>query len=56
MEHTADPELIHDRIGKQVELVIDGGICGMEGSTVIDLTGSEPEVLREGKGVLEGLF
>lgn len=56
MEHTSDPELIEERIGKQVDLVIDGGICGMEGSTVIDLTGPVPEVLREGKGTLEGLF
>lgn len=56
LDHTTDPELIEDRIGHQVELVIDGGIGGMEGSTVIDLTGTEPVVLREGKGVVEGLI
>lgn len=56
LEHTTDPELIHGRIGNQVELVIDGGMGGMEGSTVIDLTGSTPTVLREGKGPVEGLF
>ena len=56
LDHTADPEVIEERIGKQVELVINGGIGGMEGSTVIDLTGSEPTVLREGKGSLEGIF
>ena len=56
LEHTTDPELIEERIGKQVELVIDGGICGMEGSTVIDLTGAEPEVLREGKGPVAEIF
>lgn len=56
LEHTTDPELIEERIGHQVGLVIDGGICGMQGSTVIDLTGNVPEVLREGKGAIEGLF
>mgnify|MGYP001601164632 CR=1 FL=1 len=56
LEHTTDPELIEERIGHQVKLVIDGGICGMEGSTVIDLTGGEPVVLREGKGSVDGLF
>lgn len=56
LEYTTDPELINNRIGKQVELVIDGGVGGMEGSTVIDLTGREPTVLREGKGSLEGVI
>lgn len=56
LEHTTDPELINERIGKQVELVIDGGLGGMQGSTVIDLTGREPEVLRVGKGPVEELF
>lgn len=54
--HTTDPEVIEERIGKLVDMVVDGGICGMEGSTVIDLTGPEPQVIREGKGTLEGLF
>jgi tRNA threonylcarbamoyl adenosine modification protein (Sua5/YciO/YrdC/YwlC family) len=52
LEHTPDPELIEERIGHQVELVIDGGMGGMEGSTVIDLTGEGPVVLREGKGAV----
>lgn len=56
LEHTTDPELIEERIGKQVDLVINGGVCGLEGSTVIDLTSGNPEVLREGKGPLEGLL
>ena len=56
LEHTTDPELIEERLGKQVELVIDGGICGMEGSTVIDLTGAQPEILREGKGPVADIF
>lgn len=56
LEYTTDPELIDDRIGKQAELVIDGGVGGIQGSTVIDLTGAEPEVLREGKGPIADLF
>jgi tRNA threonylcarbamoyl adenosine modification protein (Sua5/YciO/YrdC/YwlC family) len=56
MEHATDPERIDERIGKQVDLVIDGGVCGLEGSTVIDLTGDAPMVLRQGKGAVTGLF
>jgi tRNA A37 threonylcarbamoyladenosine synthetase subunit TsaC/SUA5/YrdC len=35
---------------KQLDLVIDGGYCGAEPTTVVDLTGDEPEVRRLGKG------
>lgn len=56
LEHTTDPELIDQRIGRQVDLVIDGGNCGLEGSTVIDLTGDAPVVLRQGKGEVAGLL
>lgn len=50
LEHTTDPELIHDHIGHQVDIVIDAGVGGMEGSTVIDLSDGEPVVRREGVG------
>lgn len=53
IEYTTDPELIHEKWDHLVDLVIDGGYGGNVGSTVIDLTGSEPEVIREGKGTLE---
>ena len=56
LEHTSDPQLIEDRIGHQVELVIDGGICGLEGSTVLDVSEGEAIVIREGRGSLEGLL
>ena len=36
-----------------LELVLDGGACGLEMSTVIDMTGDTPEVIREGKGSLQ---
>lgn len=56
VEYTTDPERIHEHIGHQVELVIDGGIGGLEASTVIDLSNGEPNVLRQGKGPVEDLL
>lgn len=48
----SDPAEIRERLEHQVDLVIDAGACGTEPSTVIDLTGASPSVLREGKGAL----
>lgn len=45
-----DPEEIRDRIGALVDLVIDGGSCGILPTTVLDLTGAQPEVIRQGLG------
>jgi tRNA threonylcarbamoyl adenosine modification protein (Sua5/YciO/YrdC/YwlC family) len=56
IEYTTDASLIEERIGHQVELVVDGGPGGLEGSTVIDLSGDGPEVLRVGKGPVDDLF
>lgn len=53
IEYTTDPELILEKWDKLVDLVIDGGYGGNIASTVVDLTGSEPEIIREGKGSLE---
>ena len=53
VEYTADPELINERYGREVALVIDGGIGDNVPTTVVDLTGDEPEILREGKGELQ---
>jgi tRNA threonylcarbamoyl adenosine modification protein (Sua5/YciO/YrdC/YwlC family) len=50
VEDYTDPEIIHDKFEKQVDLVIDGGIGGIIPSTIIDLTSDEPEVVREGAG------
>jgi tRNA A37 threonylcarbamoyladenosine synthetase subunit TsaC/SUA5/YrdC len=47
-----DPEEIRDRLEHQVELVLDGGFCSLEMTTVIDLTGDEPELVRSGRGSL----
>jgi tRNA threonylcarbamoyl adenosine modification protein (Sua5/YciO/YrdC/YwlC family) len=49
-EPISEPSLIHDVIGAQVDAVVDGGPLPHEPSSVIDLTGEEPEVLRVGKG------
>jgi tRNA threonylcarbamoyl adenosine modification protein (Sua5/YciO/YrdC/YwlC family) len=45
-----DADTICDRLGKQLELIIDGGACSMEPTTVIDLTGPEAELVRQGRG------
>ncbi len=48
----SDPQDILERLGHEVDLVIDAGSCGTEPSTVIDLTGPQPVLVREGKGSL----
>ncbi|MAV27529.1 MAG: threonylcarbamoyl-AMP synthase [Gammaproteobacteria bacterium] len=48
-----DPLDIRDELEHQVDLVIDGGFCGMETTTVVDLEGDVPLVLREGMGAIE---
>ncbi|WP_144823165.1 L-threonylcarbamoyladenylate synthase [Marinobacter piscensis] len=45
-----DAEDIRDELGGQLDLVIDGGFCGMEPTTVVNFTGEVPEVTRVGKG------
>lgn len=45
----SDPEEINDHLGKVVDLVIHGGFLGQQPTTVIDLTESSPEVVREGR-------
>ncbi|MCD2515834.1 threonylcarbamoyl-AMP synthase [Massilia sp. G4R7] len=46
----SDPDEVIERLGKQIELVIDGGAGTLEPTTVVDLTGPAPELLREGRG------
>ena len=50
-----DAEEIRERLEGQVDLIIDSGACGFETTTVVDLTGAGPQVLRAGKGQL-GVF
>jgi tRNA threonylcarbamoyl adenosine modification protein (Sua5/YciO/YrdC/YwlC family) len=50
-EHAlTDADMVRERLKKQVQLVIDGGACALEPSTVIDLSGEEPELIRLGGG------
>ena len=48
----SEPEAVRARLEHEVDLVIDAGPCGVEPSTVIDLSGEKARVLREGKGSL----
>lgn len=52
LEYSTDPELIFEKWRHLVDLVIDGGYGDNVGSTIIDLSGHEPVVIREGKGNL----
>ncbi len=45
-----DPTEIRDRLERQIDLVIDGGACGVVPTTVIDLTTDEPVLVRQGRG------
>ena len=53
IEYVTDPELIDEKWGERVDHVIDGGIGNMEGSTVVDCTQGEAEIIRQGAGWLE---
>ena len=53
IEYSTDPELIFEKWHNKVDLIIDGGYGDNIASTIIDLTGYEPEVIREGKGSLD---
>ena len=52
-EYVTDPELIDEKLGDVVDLVIDGGIGGIEPSTVVNCTEEEAAIVRQGKGELE---
>lgn len=53
LEYPTDPELIAEEYGYLVDAVIDGGYGGMVPSTIIDCSGDEPEVVRQGLGEVE---
>jgi tRNA threonylcarbamoyl adenosine modification protein (Sua5/YciO/YrdC/YwlC family) len=52
LEYSTDPELIEEEYGAIVDVVVDGGYGGLEPSTVINCTGDEIEIIRQGKGEL----
>ncbi|MDY7538196.1 L-threonylcarbamoyladenylate synthase [Undibacterium sp. RTI2.1] len=49
-EPLTDPEVIRERLEKQVDLIIDGGACSLIPTTVIDMTNDAPELIRQGRG------
>jgi tRNA A37 threonylcarbamoyladenosine synthetase subunit TsaC/SUA5/YrdC len=53
VEYTTDPELIHENYESLVDIVVDGGPGDIEPSTVLDCSGSEIVVVREGKGKID---
>lgn len=55
IEYTTDPSLIYERFESQVDMVIDGGFGGIEGSTILDCTDGDVVVIREGAGPVDEL-
>jgi tRNA threonylcarbamoyl adenosine modification protein (Sua5/YciO/YrdC/YwlC family) len=53
IEYTTDPELIHEKYQEIADIVIDGGYGELTPSTIVDCTGDEITIVREGKGILE---
>lgn len=49
-ENVSDPELIDEEWGNRVDVIIDGGIVNHDITTIVDCTGSSPEIIREGMG------
>jgi tRNA threonylcarbamoyl adenosine modification protein (Sua5/YciO/YrdC/YwlC family) len=52
IEYITDPELIHEKYFEFADLVVDGGFGGNEPSTIVDCTGPEPVIIRQGVGIL----
>ena len=52
IEYMSDPELIYEKYQDLVDIVIDGGYGSNEVSTIIDCTSGDPEIIRQGKGIL----
>ena len=53
VEYMTDPELINEKYEKLVDMVIDGGFGSNVASTIVDCTGEEVEIVRQGIGVVE---
>lgn len=53
LEYTTDPELIYEKYGEVADVVIDGGYGEIVPSTIVDCTGEDIQIVREGKGTLE---
>lgn len=53
IDYITEPEAIYERYENLVDIVIDGGVGGYTPSTIIDCTGSEPVLVREGLGIVD---
>jgi tRNA threonylcarbamoyl adenosine modification protein (Sua5/YciO/YrdC/YwlC family) len=53
LEYTTDPELIHEKYRDFADIVIDGGYGRNEASTIVNCTGNEPAIIRQGLGIVE---
>jgi tRNA threonylcarbamoyl adenosine modification protein (Sua5/YciO/YrdC/YwlC family) len=53
IEYTTDPELIHEKYKDFADIIIDGGYGKNEASTIVDCTGEDIQVIRQGLGILE---
>ncbi len=54
LEYNTDPELIHEKYKDLVDIVVNGGYGENEASTVVDCTGDEIEIVRQGLGIIDG--
>lgn len=54
VEEYTDPEIIFENFKDRVDFVIDGGIGGMEPSTIVDCTTDDWQIMRQGLGIYEG--
>lgn len=52
-EYVTDPELIYEKFGYDADIIIDGGIGGIDPSTVVNCVEDEAEIIRQGKGILD---
>ena len=55
IQYTADPEIIFERYKKKVDIVVAGALSGVEPSSVIDLTGGDINLIRQGLGDIANL-
>jgi tRNA A37 threonylcarbamoyladenosine synthetase subunit TsaC/SUA5/YrdC len=49
----SEPDEIVERVGKRIDLFVDGGTCGIEPTTILDLSGGGVIVVRKGKGPVD---
>ncbi len=50
-----DPVEIEEKLGGQIDLVIDGGACGLEATTVVDMADGQAMIVREGRGDISAI-